>query len=120
MMGKRKPTGTLFDVGNVFPFQPKPGTFHAQLAAAAPRLFQDEAFQELYDPHRGRYSVPASELALLLLLQTEADCSDEETRARSACHLRWCAVLRKAAGEPLCAKSNFQYFRAPIILEDGA
>src|SRR5436853_141716 len=34
MMGKRKLTGTLFDVGNVFAFRPKPGTFHAQLAEA--------------------------------------------------------------------------------------
>lgn len=120
MMGKRKPTGTLFDVGNVFPFRPKPGTFHAQLAEAAPRLFQDEAFQDLYDPRRGRYSVPPSELALLLLLQAEAGCSDEETLERSACDLRWCAVLRKAAGEPLCAKSTFQEFRARLVLEEQA
>jgi hypothetical protein len=112
MMGKRQPTGTLFDVGNVFPFHPKPGTFHAQLAEAAPRLFQDEAFQDLYHPRRGRYSVPPSDLALLLLLQPEAGCSDEETVVRSACDLRWCAVLRKPAGEPLCAKSTYQSFRA--------
>ena len=120
MMGKRKPAGTLFDVGNVFPFRPKPDTFHGQLAEAAPRLFQDEAFQDLYDPRRGRYSVPPSELALLLLLQAEAGCSDEETLERSACDLRWCAVLRKAAGEPLCAKSTFQTFRARLVLEAQA
>ena len=120
MMGKRKPTGTLFDVGNVFPFRPKPGTFHAQLAEAAPHLFQDEAFKELYDPRRGRYSVPPSELALLLLLQAEAGCSDEETLERSACDLRWCAVLRKAAGAPLCAKSTFQEFRTRLVLEAQA
>jgi transposase len=120
MMGKRTPSGTLFDVGNVFPFRPKPGTFHAQLAEAAPRLFQDAAFQDLYDPRRGRYSVPPSELALLLLLQAEAGCSDAETLERSACDLRWCAVLRKAAGEPLCAKSTFQEFRARLVLEERA
>lgn len=120
MMGKRQPTGTLFDVGNVFPFRPKPGTFHAQLAEAAPRLFQDEAFQDLYDPCRGRYSVPPSELALLLLLQAEAGCSDEETLVRSACDLRWCAVLRKLAGEPLCAKSTYQDFRARLVLDEKA
>src|SRR5947209_4623696 len=120
MMGKRKLTGTLFDVGNVFAFRPKPGTFHAQLAEAAPRLFQDEAFQDLYDPRRGRYSVPPSELALLLLLQAEAGCSDAETLERSACDLRWCAVLRKAAGAPLCAKSTFQEFRARLVLDERA
>lgn len=117
MMGKRKLTGTLFDVGNVFPFQPRKGTFHAQLAEVSPRLFKDESFQDLYDQHRGRYSVPPSELALLLLLQAEAGCSDEEAMERSACDLRWCAVLRKRAGEPLCAKSTFQEFRARIVLD---
>lgn len=120
MMGKRKPVGTLFDVGNVFPFQPRPGTFHAQLADAAPRLFKDVAFKDLYDPHRGRYSVPPSELALLLLLQAEAECSDEETLVRTACDLRWCAVLCKPAGEPLCAKSTYQDFRARIVLDEQA
>lgn len=111
MMGKRKPTGTLFAVGNVFPFRPRPGTFHAQLAEAAPRVFKDESFQDFYGPRRGRYSVPPSELALLLLLQAEAGCADEETLERSACDLRWCAVLDKQAGEPLCAKSTYQVFR---------
>lgn len=120
MMGKRKPAGTLFDVGNVFPFRPKPGTFHAQLAEAAPRLFQDESFKALYEPDRGRYSVPPSELALLLLLQAEGGCSDEEALERTACDLRWCVVLRKPAGEPLCAKSTFQEFRAKLVLHKAA
>lgn len=117
MMGKRKPSGTLFDVGNVFPLVLPPGTFHAQLAEAGPRLFPDKKFQELYDPTRGRYSVPPSELALLLLLKAQADCSDAEAWARSAFDLRWCAVLRKPAGEPLCAKSTFQAFRATLVVK---
>ena len=118
MMGKRKPSGTLFDVGNVFPLALQPGTFHAQLAEAGPRLFPDEKFQQLYDPQRGRYSVPPSELALLLVLQAQAACADAEALARSAYDLRWCAVLRKPAGEPLCAKSTFQTFRAALVVQE--
>ena len=118
MMGKRQPTGTLFDVGNVFPYQPPKGSFHAQLAEAAPRLFTDVQFQALYHPTRGRFSVPPSELALLLLLQAHAGCSDAEAVERSACDLRWCAVLRKPAGEPLGVKSTLQLFRAQLVLQD--
>jgi transposase len=120
MLGKRKLTGTLFEVGNVFPLVLKPGTFHAQLAEAAPRLFQDEAFAELYSKTRGRYSVPPSQLALLLLLQAEAGCSDEEALERTAFDLRWCAVLGKEGGTPFCAKSTFQLFRSHLVLDARA
>ena len=41
-------------------------------------------------------SVPPSDLALLLVLQTYAECSDAEAIERSACDLRWCAVLGKS------------------------
>lgn len=52
-------------------------------------------------------------------MQHESGCSDAEAIARSAFDLRWAAVLRKAAGEPLCAKSTFQLFRAHLVLHDG-
>jgi hypothetical protein len=39
--------------------------------------------------------------------------------ARTAFDLRWAAVLRQAAGTPLCAKSTFQLFRAHLILHEG-
>lgn len=117
MMGKRKLEGTLFDVGNVFPYVLRKDSFHIQLAEAAPRLFRDEDFKLLYDEQRGRYSVPPSELALLLLLKAQANCSEAEAIERSACDLRWCAVLRKPAGEPLCVKSTFQTFRASLVVQ---
>src|SRR5579862_4298885 len=120
MMGQRKATGTLFDVGNVFPFRPRPGTFHAQLAEAAPRLFRDDSFAAFYHRTRGRYSVPPSLLALMLLLQAEGSCSDEEASERSACDLRWCAVLGKQAGAPLCVKSTLQLFRSHLVLDQQA
>lgn len=118
MIGKRKAQAELFDVGNVFPFVLKPGTFHAQLAHAGPGLFSDEDFVKRYCDRLGRPSVPPSMLALTLLLQQEAGISDEETIERTRCDLRWAAVLRRAAGEPLCAKSTFQLFRSHLVLHD--
>jgi hypothetical protein len=119
MLGKRKAQRDLFDVGNVFPVALDPASFHGQLARAADRLFHDEDFAAFYADSLGRPSAPPSLLALLTLLQHESGCSDAEAIARSAFDLRWAAVLRRAAGEPLCAKSTFQLFRAHLVLHEG-
>jgi hypothetical protein len=118
MMGKRQAQRDLFDVGNVYPLELDPASFHGQLARAAPRLFRDEEFAAFYDTRIGRPSVPPSQLALLTLLQHEAGVSDAEAVDRSAYDLRWAAVLGRAAGAPLCAKSTFQEFRAHLVLHD--
>jgi hypothetical protein len=119
MLGKRSAQRDLFEVGNVFALELDPHSFHGQLAAVAPRLFQDDDFGAFYDARQGRPSVPPSQLALLTLLQHEAGCSDAEAVARSAFDLRWAAVLGTPAGTPLCAKSTFQLFRAHLVLHDG-
>ena len=118
MIGKRKPQPELFDVGNVYSLHLAPGGFHAQLARASSRLFSDEDFVVFYSEKVGRPSVPPSMLALTLLLQHEAQVSDEEAVARTGYDLRWAAVLGRPAGEPLCAKSTLQLFRAHLILHD--
>ena len=116
MIGKRPAQNPLFDVGNVFDLKLDPKSFHAQLAAAAPKLFKDEDFAVFYKDKMGRPSVPPSWPALATLLQHEAGVSDEEAINRTAFDLRWCAVLGREAGQPLCAKSTFQLFRAHLVL----
>ena len=116
MIGKQTAQMPLFEVGNVFDLKLDPASFHAQLAQAASRLFADQDFAIFYADKQGRPSVPPSLLALATLLQHEAGISDEEAIARTAYDLRWCAVLHKQAGQPLCAKSTFQLFRAHLIL----
>ncbi len=120
MLGKRKSNGQLFDVGNVYLLALKPSCFHAQLASAASGLFKDEDFAEIYSDKRGRPSVPPSLLALTLLMQNEAKVSDEEAIMRTEFDLRWAAVLGRFAGEPLCAKSTLQLFRAQLIIHEEA
>jgi hypothetical protein len=116
MIGKRSKDTTLFDVGNVWPLELKPASFHYQLAIAAPTLFKDEEFAALYCGNNGRPSVPPSQLALLLILQSHSGASDAEAVERTACDLRWAAVLGRHAGMPLCAKSTLQMFRHQMIL----
>jgi hypothetical protein len=118
MLGKRKVQRELFDVGNVFPVALDPTSFHGQLATAADRLFRDEDFARFYAEGVGRASTPPALLALMTLMQHESGCSDAEAVARTAFDLRWAAVLRRAAGPPLCVKSTFQLFRAHLILHD--
>jgi len=119
MLGKDTGQRDLFDVGNVFSVELKPGSFYAQLAQAAPRLFRDEDFAALYADKVGRPSVPPSLLALVVLMQHETGVSDAEAVERTGLDLRWAAVLRRAAGEPLCAKSTLQMFRSQLVLHDA-
>ena len=118
MLGKRGPQRQLFDVGNVYDLALPKRSFHAQLAEAGPGIFSDQEFATFYSTRMSRPSVPPSLLALATLMQHEAGCSDEEAVARTAYDLRWAAVLRRAAGSPLCAKSTFQCFRAHLVLHD--
>ena len=118
MIGQRKAQTELFEVGNVYPLALRPTSFHYPMALAAPLLFQDSAFAVFYSKDQGRPSVPPSQLALLTLLQHESGCSDAEAIERSGYDLRWAAVLRREAGEPLCAKSTLQLFRAHLILHE--
>jgi hypothetical protein len=120
VQGKRKKQAALFDVGNVFDLELDPASFHAQLALAGPALFPEAAFADLYANRLGRPSVPPSELALLLLLQYHARVSDQEAVERSAFDLRWCAVLRRPAGRPLCARTTLILFRARLALHDAS
>jgi hypothetical protein len=120
MIGKKNPQASLYDVGNVFSLKLSEGSFYGQLAGAADRLFRDEDFAAFYCADNGRPSVPPSQLALLLVLQAKDGVSDAEAIESSAYDLRWCAVLRRSAGEPLCAKSTLQLFRAHLVLHDAA
>lgn len=120
MLGKRKKQPLLFDVGNVYDLELDPSSFYAQLAAAAPQLFTDELFADLYSAELGRPSYPPSEMALLMLLQYHAGVCDEEAVERSAFDLRWAAVLRRHAGKPLCARTTLVFFRARLALNNAA
>jgi hypothetical protein len=120
MLGKHNPQATLYDVGNVWPLELAKNSFYGQLAGAADRLFSDEDFAVLYCHNNGRPSMPPSQLALMLLMQAHDLVSDAEAIEKSAYDLRWAAVLRRHAGEPFCAKSTLQLFRAQLVLHEEA
>lgn len=118
MLGKRSAQSQLFDVGNVYPLSLSASSFHGQLAKAASHLFKDEDFAAIYCDKYGRPGVAPSLLALATILQHQAKVSDEEAIDRTTYDMRWAVVLGRPAGEPLCAKSTLQLFRAHLILHE--
>ena len=100
LIGRANLQASLYDVGNVFEFRLKPGSFCAQLAKAAPRLYSDEMFAKFYATHCGRPSVPPSQLAIICVLQAYESLSDEAAIEHTACDLSWAAILRHLAGKP--------------------
>lgn len=120
MLGKRTNQQSLFDVGNVFDVCLRTGSFYAQLANAADRLFKDESFSLLYSAKMGRPSVPPSQLALMVLMMAYSGVSAEEAIECSTYDLRWLCVLRRAAGEPICARSTLELFVAQLNVNDQA
>ena len=88
------------------------------LASLRGRLFRDAEFAEFYCPDNGRDSMPPSQLATALLLQSHDRVSDAEAQARADFDLRWKAALGIEVEERPFAKSTLQVFRAQLILHD--
>lgn len=116
MIGRVKPQASLYDVGNVFDFRLKPGSFYAQLAEASQRLFTDDMFADFYSKTLGRPSVPPSQLAIICVLQAYEGLSDEAAVEHTSVDLRWAAILHHIAGTFFCAKSTLQLFRSHLVI----
>lgn len=118
MLGKARRRPALFDVGNVFDLELPPDSFHAQLAQAEDLICESD-FKDLYCEDNGRPSIPPTQMVLLMILQYHEGLSDREAVEHSAYDLRWAAVLRRPAGQRLCARSTLVEFRARLALRDG-
>lgn len=119
MLGACSKPPEPFDIREELGIGLDPHSFFGQLASGRSRVFRDEDFAPCYAEEVGRPSIAPSQLALMTLLQHYTCCSDEEAVDKSAFDLRWCAVLGKRAGEPLCAKSTFQGFRDRLMANEG-
>ncbi len=80
-------------VGHLVP----PGSVYAFLAEHRQRLFPDELFADLFGSGRGRPSVPADEIATVMVLQSLEGLSDRDAVQALRTDLRW----KVAAGLPL-------------------
>ncbi len=93
MLGTVDPQTELLDAEAVCGHLIASDSIHRKLAEVGDKLFTDADFSDLYDPARGRHSVPPSLLAKVLLLQSLEGTSDRETTDRVRCDLRWKVAL---------------------------
>lgn len=111
MLGTVDPQVDLLDADQVCGHLVPAGSFHRHLAELGDRLFSDSDFADLYDPARGRQSVPPSLLAKILLLQSLEGTSDRETLDRVRCDLRWKVALHLSLDDEGFHPTVLVYFR---------
>jgi len=65
------------------------GSVHGFLADHRRELFPDELFADLFGSGRGRPSVPADQVATVMVLQALEGLSDREATRQLACNIAW-------------------------------
>jgi transposase len=93
VLGQTDPQRELLDARQFCGHLIRPGSFYSNLAQVGDRLFSDADFADMYDPERGRRSVPPSLLAKVQLLQSFEGVSDREAAENVRCDLRWKTAL---------------------------
>jgi hypothetical protein len=118
MLGIRSSQRGLFEADHLYLRFVGEDSFYGFLARQRGQLFRDEDFAGLYCPDNGRPSVPPSQLATALLLQTHDGVSDEEAKDRADYDLRWKVALGVDVDDRPFAKSTLQLFRAQLVLKE--
>ena len=80
---------TLLDAAALVGHLVPAGTVYAFLAEHRRRLFPDELFADLFGSGRGRPSVPAEQIATVLVLQSLEGLSDREALQALRTDIRW-------------------------------
>src|SRR5215213_2313243 len=120
MLGNRGPQRGLFEADTAYGAFVGRDSFYGWLASQRGELFRDEAFAGLYVLDNGRPSVPPSQLAVALVLQTYEGVSDDEAKQRADYDLRWKVALGVELDARPFAKSTLQEFRAQLSVHEAA
>ncbi len=118
MLGERGPQRGLFEADTMYLKFVGQNTFYGFLAGHRGEIFRDEDFAQLYCLDNGRPSVPPSQLAIALVLQSYDRASDDEAKQRADYDLRWKVALGVEVDTRPFAKSTLQEFRAQLIVHD--
>jgi len=92
MQGSSRLDRELLDTAVLCGHLLKEGSVHAFLAEHRHRLFPDEMFADLFPTKRGRPSVPADQVATVMVLQALEGRSDREAICALETDLRWKAA----------------------------
>lgn len=111
VLGQTDPQRELLDARQFCGHLIRPGSFYSNLAQLGDRLFCDADFADMYDPVRGRHSVPPSLLAKVQMLQSFEGLSDREAADSVRCDLRWKTALGLALDDEGFDFTLLCYFR---------
>lgn len=114
MLGRRDPQQSLFSAQNL-PNRVPADSFYGRMAAVSAGLFRDDDLQGLFDPEKGRPSLPPSLLCGVLLLQFHDDVSDEEAVQRLQFDLRWQVALNLPTDYAAFDASSLTHFRQRLV-----
>ena len=89
VQGSSDPNRELLDAQALVSHLVSAGSVYAFLAEHRRRLFPDELFADLFGSGRGRPSVPAEEIATVLVLQSLEGLSDREALQALRTDIRW-------------------------------
>ncbi len=99
MQGSSRPDRELLDAAAVCGHLLGEGSVHAFLAEHRHRLFPDEMFADLFPTRRGRPSVPADQVATVMVLQALEGRSDREACRALQTDIAWKAAAGLALTE---------------------
>ena len=90
------------------------GSMFAFLAAHRAEVFRDADYTDLFAPGLGRPSIPATQMAAIMTLQTLHDYSDRETAEAVRFDVRWKAAIGAALDDAGFDPSTLVYWRNRI------
>jgi IS5 family transposase len=119
MLGAVDPQAELLDADQLCGHLVPKDSIHRKLAVLGDKLFTDADFSDLYDPGRGRHSVPPSLLAKVMLLQSLEGTSDREAVDRVRRDIGWKVALGLSLQDEGFHPTVLTYFRERLRRSDN-
>jgi len=114
MQGFERMDRQLLDAGGLVGHLVRESSMFAFLAAHRAEVFPDADYADLFCPDRGRPSVPATQMAAVMTLQTLHDLSDRETAEAVRFDVRWKVAIGASLDDAGFDPSTLVYWRGRI------
>jgi len=111
MQGFERMDRELLDAAGLVGHLVREGSMFAFLARHRAEVFPDAGYADLFCPDRGRPSVPATQMAAVMTLQTLHDYSDRETAEAVRFDVRWKVAIGSALDDEGFDPSTLVYWR---------
>ena len=114
MQGVSRPDRELLDAAALCSHLLGPGSVHMFLAEHRRQLFPDDMFEDLFPSGRGRPSVPADVIAVVIVLQSLEGLSDRQAVRRLETDIAWKAAAGLALSDESFHSTVLVLWRAKL------